>query len=105
MSSTASSEGISFPGSGWRMSWTDNFREFELDIVGFLAILGEGSILSTAQISALSCLFYLPRLIPAPQALLRTARPTALPSEVANVTAVHSGNTKEHIPHVANVLL
>lgn len=93
------------PGHGWRMLWVDKFDEFQLDIVGFLAILGEGSILSTAQISALSCLFYLPRLIPAPQALLRTARPSALPTEMATITAVHSGNIKEHIPQVAHVLL
>lgn len=100
-----SDEGISVPGAGWQMLWTDSFSEFQLDIVGFLAVLGEGSILSTAQVSALSWLFYLPRLIPAPQALLRTVRPTALPSEVAAVIAVHSGNIKEHLPHVAHVLL
>jgi hypothetical protein len=105
MSGNASNEAISTPGANWHMLWTDNFSGFQLDIVGFLAILGEGSILSTAQVSALSCLFYLPRLIPAPQALLRTSRPSALPSEVATVTAVHSGNIKEHLPHVASVLL
>jgi hypothetical protein len=105
MSGDANNEAISTPGANWHMLWTDNFSEFQLDIVGFLAVLGEGSILSTAQVSALSCLFYLPRLIPAPQALLRTSRPSALPSEVATVTAVHSGNIKEHLPHVASVLL
>lgn len=96
---------LAIPGPTWRMLWSDNFNEFQLDIVGFLAILGEGSILSTAQISALSCLFYLPRLIPAPQALLRTVRPAALPSEPAIITAVHSGNLKEQIPQIAHVLL
>lgn len=105
MSGNSNNEAISTPGAGWQMLWTNDFGDFQLDIVGFLAVLGEGSILSTAQISALSCLFYLPRLIPAPQALLRTSRPTVLPSEVANVTAVYSGNIKEHIPHVAHVLL
>ncbi|KAM0721155.1 hypothetical protein Q7P37_003442 [Cladosporium fusiforme] len=98
-------EQTAIPGPGWRMLWSDNFNEFQLDIVAFLAVLGEGSILSTAQISALSCLFYLPRLIPAPQALLRTTRPAALPSEAATITAVHSGNIKEHIPQIAHVLL
>lgn len=105
MSADANAQDIALPGSSWRLLWTDNFSDFELDIVGFLAVLGEGSILSTAQVSALSCLFYLPRLIPAPQALLRTTRPAALPSEATTVTAVHSGNIKEHIPHVAHVLL
>jgi len=87
------------------MLWTDNFNEFQLDIVGFLAILGEGSILSTSQVSALSWLFYLPRLIPAPQALLRTVRPSTLPSAAGAVIAVHSGNIKENLPHIAHVLL
>jgi hypothetical protein len=100
MSGGTGDESIATPGAGWRMLWTDNFNEFQLDIVGFLAILGEGSILS-----ALSWLFYLPRLIPAPQALLRTVRPSTLPSAAGAVIAVHSGNIKENLPHIAHVLL
>jgi len=105
MSGGNSNTTIAIPGPGWDMMWTNNFDDFQLDIVGFLAVLGEGSVLSIAPVSALSKLFYLPRLLPAPQALLRTARPTSLPSVTASVTAVHSGNTKPHIHHVAHVLL
>ncbi|KAF2214846.1 hypothetical protein CERZMDRAFT_110414 [Cercospora zeae-maydis SCOH1-5] len=84
--------------------WSE-FANFQLDIVGFLALLGEGAVLANAQVSALSRLFLLPRLLPAPQALIRTTRPTALPCTTASVAGVHSGNVKNHVYHVANVLL
>lgn len=96
---------VSFPGPGWAMLWPDQFDNFQLDIVGFLAILGEASILANAQVSALSRLFYLPRLLPAPQALLRVSRPVSLPPISAHVNAVHTGNKKHHVHHVASVLL
>lgn len=100
------------------------FEDFQLDIVGFLAVLGESSVslnirfsiqrhpltsrlqvTANAQVAALSRIFYLPRLLPAPQALLRTSRPTTLASTNAKVTGVYSGNVKDHVHHVANVLL
>lgn len=97
---------ISYPGPGWHLYWgSRDFSKFQLDIVGFLAVLGEGSVTANYQVSALSRLFYLPRLIPAPQALLPARRPTSLPSTTAWVTGVHSGNVKDHIHHVANILL
>lgn len=96
---------ISWPDSNWSMLWPYGLDNFQLDIVGFLAILGESSILANAQVSALSRLFYLPRLLPAPQALLRVTRPATLPPEKASVTSVKSGNKKEHIHHVASILL
>lgn len=98
---------ISHPGSAdWQMLWGNgSFDNVQLDIVGFLAVLGEGSVTANYQVSALSRLFYLPRLIPAPQALLPARRPTELPSKTAWVTGVYSGNVKEHIHHVASILL
>lgn len=97
---------ISWPGPGWTMLWDNGgFDNFQLDIVGFLAVLGEGSVLANSQVSALSPLFYLPRIIPAPQALLPPTRPRTLPSTPASVTGVFSGNTKDRVYHVANILL
>ncbi len=94
---------------GWHVLWGSggphDWKTFQLDIVGFLAILGESSVTANAQVSALSRLFYLPRLLPAPQALLPPTRPNELPSTKAWVTGVQSGNSKEHIHHVANILL
>lgn len=96
---------ITYPGEGWHFAFPHDLDNFQLDIVGFLAILGESSILANAQVSALSRLFYLPRLIPAPQALLRVSRPATLPPERAIVTSVSSGNKKEHLHYVASILL
>lgn len=100
---------VAIPGQpNWSVWWTWNnngWPNLQLDIVGFLAVLGEGSVLANAQVSALSRLFYLPRLMPAPQALLRTSRPTSLMPAVGKVTAVHSGNVKDHVHHVANIAL
>ncbi|EMC99410.1 hypothetical protein BAUCODRAFT_22641 [Baudoinia panamericana UAMH 10762] len=100
---------ISMPGpawgEGWKMLWPTSVNDVQLDIVGFLAILGEGSVTAYAQVAALSRLFLIPRLIPAPQALFYTRRPEALPALPANVTAVYSGMAKRHLHHVAGVLL
>nr|OQO05992.1 hypothetical protein B0A51_18213 [Rachicladosporium sp. CCFEE 5018] len=105
MSGGSNNATIAIPGHDWQMMWTYQFGDFQLDIVGFLAVLGEGSILSVAQVSALSRLFYIPRLLPASQALLRPTRPNSLPPTAASVTAVHTGNYKDHLHHVAHVLL
>jgi hypothetical protein len=105
MSAGGNNATVSFPGHDWQTLWPDSFGNFQLDIVGFLAILGEGSVAVTAQVAALSNLFYLPRLIPAPHALLVPNRPATLPSAKASVTAVHTGNTKDHINHIGHVLL
>ncbi|KAK3622092.1 hypothetical protein LTR56_022393 [Elasticomyces elasticus] len=101
---------ISMPGPGWgpgwAMLWPDAFDNFQLDIVGLLAILGEGSVAANAQVAALSNLSFLPRLMPAPQALLWPNRLVTLePTTKATVTAVVAGNIKDHIHHVASVLL
>ncbi|KAI8931990.1 hypothetical protein NX059_010886 [Plenodomus lindquistii] len=76
----------------------------QLDIVGFLAILGEGSVLANAQVSTLSKWIYLPRLIPAPQALMRPTRPTRLEPAPGFVTGVHSGNHRDAINHIGNIV-
>ncbi|KAK0283531.1 hypothetical protein LTR35_001934 [Friedmanniomyces endolithicus] len=101
---------ISMPGPGWgpgwQMLWPPSFSSFQLDIVGFLAILGEGSVTANAQISALSSLSLLPRLMPAPQALLLPTRPATLePTTKATVSGVFNGNGKDHVYHVAGILL
>jgi hypothetical protein len=57
---------------GWfKVLCFQNITNFRLDIVGFLAILGEGSVLANAQVATLSKMTFLPRLLPAPQALMR----------------------------------
>lgn len=73
--------------------------------LGFLAILGEGSVETIAQVATLSYLIYVPRLLPAPQIFIRPSRPEKLETTAnAKVIGVHSGNTGEDIHHVAHAL-
>ena len=79
-------------------------QSLQLDIVGFLAILGEGSVLANAQVSMLSKWIFLPRLIPAPQALMRPTRPNSLESVPGKVTGIFSGNYRDSINHIGNLV-
>ncbi|KAI9674621.1 MAG: hypothetical protein M1829_003703 [Trizodia sp. TS-e1964] len=86
------------------MRFLSDASELRLDIVGFVAILGEGSILSNAQTSSFSLFTYLPRLLPAPQALLRPTRPVTLPNSPGTVIGTHSGNIRHQVNHIARIL-
>ena len=82
-----------------------NITNFQLDIVGFLAILGEGSVLVNAQVATLSKITFLPRLLPAPQALMKPSRPSVLQTANGYATAVYSGNHRDYVNHVGHVLV
>ena len=77
----------------------------QLDIAGFLAILGEGSVTANLQVSTLSKLIFVPRLLPAPQVFLSPTRSTQLERNAGNVTGVHSGNDKDYINYVGHIVL
>jgi hypothetical protein len=87
--------GISFPTSK---------KDWRLDVVSLLAVIGESSMSKHAQPLTASWLCLLPRLIPAPQALIRPARPQGLPSQGAYVTGVHSGNYLQELNYFANLI-
>ncbi|OCL09254.1 hypothetical protein AOQ84DRAFT_354101 [Glonium stellatum] len=87
------------------MEFAGSVQTLQLNIVGFLAILGEGSILTNAQVSTLSRWSFAPRLLPAPQALMRPSRPSKLTSSRGRVTGVHSGNDRDHINHIGNIVI
>ena len=89
----------------WFYTCFQNISQFQLDIVGFLAILGEGSVLANAQVATLSKIVWLPRLLPAPQALMRPSRPSVLDAAKGSTTAVFSGNHRAYVNHVGNVLV
>ncbi|KAL9042674.1 MAG: hypothetical protein Q9214_003710 [Letrouitia sp. 1 TL-2023] len=76
----------------------------QLDIVGFLAILGEASVLTNAQVSSLSKWFLIPRLLPAPQALIRTSRPERLEPSAGKVLGAHSGGIGDHVNYIAHLI-
>lgn len=83
---------------------SSSFFNLQLDIVGFLAILGEGSVLANAQVSTLSKWIFLPRLIPAPQALMRPTRPIVLEPVPGWVSGIFSGNHRDSINHIGNIV-
>lgn len=87
------------------MLFTKNFDDFQLDIVGFLAILGEGSIAVNYQVSTLSYFIFLPRLIPAPQAFIRPSRPLRLDTVPGVVIGVSSGNICRHVHRIPHIIL
>lgn len=87
------------------MLFPSKFSDFEIDVVGFLAILGEGSIDANAHIITFTKWCMVPRLLPAPQVLLPAQRPDNLKVKEAHVTAVESGNISLCINHVAHVLI
>ncbi|KAI4104794.1 MAG: hypothetical protein L6R37_003067 [Teloschistes peruensis] len=80
------------------------YSSLQLDIVGFLAILGESSVLVQSQVAALSRFFLLPRLLPAPQALIRTSRPDRLEITSGTVVGTHNGNCRKYVSHLAHLL-
>jgi len=96
-----------FVGNGWTTYpfFYTNFGNLQLDIVGFLAVLGEGSVLANAQVSTLSRLIFLPRLLPAPQALLRPSRPSKLPTEPGTVSGIFSGNKRDYVNYIGHLVL
>jgi hypothetical protein len=94
------------PGRPGYLTWFDcGIEGLQLDIVGFLAILGEGSVLASSQVATLSRIVYLPRLVPAPQALLKPSRPSKLSPHDGYATSVWSGNLRDYINHVGGVMV
>lgn len=89
-----SSDGIDGDGpKGWR-----------LDVVTLLAVIGESSIAEHAQVITASVLCLLPRIIPAPQALLKPSRPQRLPETTARMTGVYSGVVLDTVGFFANII-
>ncbi|MCJ1474402.1 hypothetical protein MMC13_003060 [Lambiella insularis] len=83
----------------------ENLKEEQVkEVEEALAILGEGSVLANAQVSALSKFSYLPRLLPAPQALIKTSRPERLAPSTGKVVGARSGGIRHQLNHVAHIL-
>ena len=59
---------------------------------------------ANAQVSSLSFLALLPRLLPAPQALIRTSRPETLKPNAGKVVGARSGSTRDYVNHIAHLL-
>ncbi|OAG39587.1 hypothetical protein AYO21_06231 [Fonsecaea monophora] len=86
------------------MRWIASFKDLQLDIVGIIAVLGEGSITRNAQATSLSWWSTLPRLMPAPHALLEHERKYRLPTAPGIVTGAYSGMMKRELNFFAQLL-
>ena len=86
------------------MHWIDRFADLRLDIVGIIAVLGEASITRNAQVTSLSWWSTIPRLLPAPQALLEHERKYRLPTADGIVAGAYSGMVKKEINFFAQLL-
>ncbi|DAA74826.1 TPA_exp: Uncharacterized protein A8136_2244 [Trichophyton benhamiae CBS 112371] len=89
---------------GWFPTERFDTAGWRLEGVGLLAVLGESSVADQAQPLTASKLSLLPRLIPAPQALLRATRPVRLPSPPAVVCGVHSGTLVHELNYFPNII-
>lgn len=73
------------------IDWSQ-IHSLQLDIVGIVAILGDASITRNAQASALGWHHILPRLMPAPQALLKHEQDKQLPTIPGMIASTESGH-------------
>ena len=89
----------------WFPTRRDNSNGWHFDIVGLLAVIGESSMNNHSQPITASWSCILPRLIPAPQALLRTMRPVRLPAKRdVTVMGVYGGTHISELNYFANIL-
>jgi hypothetical protein len=80
-------------------------HDWRFAVVGLLPILGEASIREILHPLTASPLACLPRLLPAPHALVPPKRKLTLtPNTNARVVGVYSGNVIEHLPYFADAL-
>lgn len=88
-----------------QMLWhIGQFTDLRLDLVSLLAVLGEGSVTRTYQAAGISWWSCLPRILPAPQALLFHERPARLPTFPGTVAGAYSGNLRKEINWFAYLL-
>src|SRR3569833_421571 len=81
----------------WRSQW-------RLDVVTLLAGIGESSMAEHSQTITASFLCLLPRILPAPQALLKPARPPRMPETPAKISGVYSGVVLDTVGFFANII-
>ncbi|KAM7207799.1 hypothetical protein V8F20_001841 [Naviculisporaceae sp. PSN 640] len=89
---------------GWFPFGPDDNDSWRLDIVALLAVTGESFIGEHAQALTSSKICMLPRIMPAPHALLQLRRPASLPSETAKVVGVYSGVVLDTVGFFANII-
>ena len=89
---------------GWLPEGLNEETGFRLDIVSLLAVIGEYAMAEQAQPLTASWLCVLPRLLPAPQVLLKPSRPFRMPDHKAKVVGVKGGTIMETLNYFPNIL-
>ncbi|PWY87516.1 hypothetical protein BO70DRAFT_195942 [Aspergillus heteromorphus CBS 117.55] len=91
---------------GWFPTTLDSdAQSWRFDIVSLLAVIGGSTIEKHLQAITASPFAGFPRLLPAPETLLDTDRPTRLPSiKEVSITGVYSGTRTSELNFFANVI-
>ena len=87
------------------LPWNLKNDQFRLDIVSLFAVIGESAMSAHSQPLTASILCLLPRILPAPQALLRHSRPSRLPAVAAHIVTIHSGTLLLELNHFASLIV
>ncbi|RHZ67386.1 uncharacterized protein CDV56_109645 [Aspergillus thermomutatus] len=91
-----------------QMEWfpvgRNNSSGWRLDVVSLIAILGESLMARHIQQLSATMLCLLPRILPAPQSFLRSARALRLPSPPAIVCGVYSGTLIHELNYFADII-
>jgi hypothetical protein len=90
--------------SSWFPIGQNNSGGWRLDVVTLLAVIGESSMTEHSQAITASFLCLLPRIIPAPQALLKPSRPGRMPEVTAKMAGVYSGVVLDSVGFFANII-
>ncbi|KAK3333727.1 hypothetical protein B0T19DRAFT_135045 [Cercophora scortea] len=97
---TAAVSGI----TSWFPTGQQDLPGWRFDVITLLAVIGESSVAEHAQTITASTLCLLPRIIPAPQALLRPTRPQRLPEVTAKMAGVYGGVVLDSVGFFANIM-
>ncbi|KFZ13744.1 hypothetical protein V501_03545 [Pseudogymnoascus sp. VKM F-4519 (FW-2642)] len=84
------------------LEFPNSRNDWKLDAVGLLAVIGETTTETCVEPMTASYLCLLPRLIPAPQALIRPNRRLALSGVSAAVTGIYNGILQPQLSYIAN---
>ena len=90
--------------AAWFPSGRLDLPGWRFDVITLLAVIGESSVAVHAQTLTASKMCLLPRIIPAPQALLRPTRPTRLPEVNAKLAGVYGGTVLDTVGFFANIM-
>ena len=101
----APAEGSNSGIASWFPSGSGDSSGWRLDVVTLLAVIGESSVADHSQAITSSFLCLLPRIIPAPQALLKPDRPGRMPEINAKMAGVYSGVVLDSVGFFANIIV